>query len=187
MLQCFIGPALTQRTLVVKWNDLLFLTPICFCFFGETAKKTGKIDPYYRDYVDHELYIIIIIIIIARCIRRRIRPLHCPPNPPSFPSRAAALATLQLFYPTLPLSLSTVLPQVVFGPPLILRLSVVHPNTVKQSFMVFQSTGDLYNKNVPLTGLRGHIWTDLDPVQCNPVLKHAVRKLDSKMKPFLVY
>ena len=55
--------------------------------------------------------------------------------------------------------------------------------------MVFQSTGNLYIKNVPLAGLRGHISTDLDldPVQCNPVLKHAVRKLDSKMKPFLVY
>ena len=125
---------------------MLFLKPICFCFFGETAdgrrqtadgrrqtaKKTGKIDPYYRNYVDHELYIIIII--IARCARRRIRPLHCPLNSPPPPSRAAALATFQLFYPTLPLSLSTVLPQVVFGPPLVLRLSGVHPNTLKQSF-----------------------------------------------------
>ena len=134
VLQCFIGPAQTQWILVVKWNELLFLTPICFSVFGETAKKTGKIDPYYRNYVDHELYIIIIIIIIiARFARRRIRPLHCPLNSPP-PSRAAALATFQLFYPTLPLSLSTVLPQVVFGPPLILRLSGVRPNTVKQSF-----------------------------------------------------
>ena len=81
VLQCVIGPAQTQWILVVKWNELLFLTPICFSVFGETAKKTGKIDPYYRNYVDHELYIIIIII-IARCARMRIRPLHCPPNPP---------------------------------------------------------------------------------------------------------
>ena len=49
--------------------------------------------------------------------------------------------------------------------------------------MVFQSTGNLYIKNVPLTGLR----RQLDPVQCNPFLKHAVRKLDSKIKPFLVF
>ena len=49
-------------------------------------------------------------------------------------SRAAALATFQLFYPALPPSPSTVLLQVVFGLPLALRPSGVHPNAVKQSF-----------------------------------------------------
>ena len=103
VLQCFIGPAQSQRTLVVKWNELLFLTPICFCFFGETAKKTGKIDPYYRNYVDHELYIIIIII-IARCARRRIRPLHCPlnsPTPPVACRRPGHIPTLLLYLTSL--------------------------------------------------------------------------------------
>ena len=49
-------------------------------------------------------------------------------------SRAAALATFQLFHPALFLSLSTVLLQVVFGLPLALRPSGVHPNAIKQLF-----------------------------------------------------
>ena len=49
-------------------------------------------------------------------------------------SRAAALATFQLFHPALFLSLSTVLLQVVFGLPLAFCPSGVHPNAIKQSF-----------------------------------------------------
>ena len=48
--------------------------------------------------------------------------------------RVATLATFQLFHPALFLSLSTVCLQVVFGLPLALRSSGVHPNAVKQSF-----------------------------------------------------
>ena len=59
---------------------------------------------------------------------RRIRPRHTQTN-----TRAAALATFQLFHPALFLSLSTVLLQVVFGLPLALRPSGVKPNAVKQS------------------------------------------------------
>ena len=47
---------------------------------------------------------------------------------------ATALATSQLFQPALFRSFWTVLLQVVFGLPLTLRPSVVHPNAVKQSF-----------------------------------------------------
>ena len=43
-------------------------------------------------------------------------------------SLAANLATFQLFHPALPLSLSTVLLQVVFGLPLALRPSGMYPN-----------------------------------------------------------
>ena len=49
-------------------------------------------------------------------------------------SHTTALATLQLFHLSLFVSLSTVLLQVVFGLPLALHPSGVHPNVVKQSF-----------------------------------------------------
>ena len=73
----------------------------------------------------------IIIIIITHCASRHIRLSHCPPNPLSC---AAALATFQLFHPALPLFLLKVPLQVVFGLPLALRPSCVHPNGKKQSF-----------------------------------------------------
>ena len=47
---------------------------------------------------------------------------------------AAALATFQLFHPAMFLSFSAVLLQVVFGLPIALRPSGVHPNVVKQSY-----------------------------------------------------
>ena len=53
--------------------------------------------------------------------------------------RAAALAIFQFFHTALFLSLSTVLLQVVFGLPLALRPSGVHPNAVKQSFSPLSS------------------------------------------------
>ena len=53
--------------------------------------------------------------------------------------RAAALAIFQFFHTALFLSLSTVLLQVVFGLPLVLRPSGVHPNAVKQSFSPLSS------------------------------------------------
>ena len=49
-----------------------------------------------------------------------------------FLSPATAVATSQLFHPALFSSFSTVLLQVVFGLPLALRPSGVHPNAVKQ-------------------------------------------------------
>ena len=78
-----------------------------------------------------DFIIIIIIIIITHCASRHIRLSHCPPSPLSC---AAALATFLLFHPTLPLFLSKVPLQVVFGLPLALRPSCVHPNAIKQSF-----------------------------------------------------
>ena len=77
------------------------------------------------------IIIIIIIIIITHCASRHIRLSHCLPNPLSC---AAALATFQLFHPALPLFLLKVPLQVVFGLPLTLRPSCVHPNAIKQSF-----------------------------------------------------
>ena len=78
-----------------------------------------------------DFIIIIITIIITHCARRHIRLSHCLPNPLSC---AAALATFQLFHPALPLFLLKVPLQVVFGLPLALRPSCVHPNAIKQSF-----------------------------------------------------
>ena len=77
------------------------------------------------------IIIIIIIIIITHCASRHIRLSHCLPNPLSC---AAALAMFQLFHPALPLFLLKVPLQVVFGLPLALRPSCVHPNAIKQSF-----------------------------------------------------
>ena len=76
-------------------------------------------------------FIIIIIIIITHCASRHIRLSHCLPNPLSC---AAALATFQHFHPALPLFLLKVPLQVVFGLPLALWPSCVHPNAIKQSF-----------------------------------------------------
>ena len=78
-----------------------------------------------------DFIIIIIIIIITHCASRHIRLSHCLPNPLSC---AAALAMFQLFHPALPLFLLKVPLQVVFGLPLALRPSCVHPNAIKQSF-----------------------------------------------------
>ena len=78
-----------------------------------------------------DFIIIIIIIIITHCASGPIRLSHCLPNPLSC---AAALATFQLFHPALPLFLLKVPLQVVFGLPLTLRPSCVHPNAIKQSF-----------------------------------------------------
>ena len=78
-----------------------------------------------------DFIIIIIIIIITHCASRYIRLSHCLPNPLSC---AAAFATFQLFHPALPLFLLKVPLQVVFGLPLTLRPSCVHPNAIKQSF-----------------------------------------------------
>ena len=72
-----------------------------------------------------------IIIINSPHASRCIRPTHSQTNTLS---RTAALVTFKVFHPTLFLSLSTVLLQVVFGLPLTLRLSGVHPNAIKQSF-----------------------------------------------------
>ena len=54
--------------------------------------------------------------------------------PTQFLSCATALANSQLYHPALFRSFSTVLPQVVFGLPLALRPSGVHPNALSQSF-----------------------------------------------------
>ena len=72
----------------------------------------------------------IVIVIITSYASRRVRPSYClPPQ-----SHATALATVQLFHPTLPLPLSKVPPLVVFGLPVTLPPSGVHPNAMKQSF-----------------------------------------------------
>ena len=69
--------------------------------------------------------------IITHYASRCIRPSHvCPTSL----SHATILATFQLFHPALPLSLLTVLPQVVFGLPPTPPSSGVHPNTIKQLF-----------------------------------------------------
>ena len=53
-------------------------------------------------------------------------------QPPLLP--VATLATSQLFHPALPLSLTKVPLQVVFGLSLTFRPSAVHPNAIKQLF-----------------------------------------------------
>ena len=84
------------------------------------------------DKMKTEPAMISFIIIMSLSASRRIRSTHSQSQHSLF--RAAALATFQLFHPALFLSLSTVLLQVVFGLPLILRPSGVHPKAVKQSF-----------------------------------------------------
>ena len=62
----------------------------------------------------------IIIIIIAWCASRCIRPSHCPPNPPCCLLPPCKKVKVPL--------------QVVFGLSLTFRPSAVHPNAVKQLF-----------------------------------------------------
>ena len=95
----------------------------------QSSQKSAK--AIKRAIPDFIIIIIIITIIITHCASRHIRLSHCLPNPLSC---AAALATFQLFHPALPLFLLKVPLQVVFGLPLALRPSCVHPNAIKQSF-----------------------------------------------------
>ena len=95
----------------------------------QSSQKSAK--AMKRAIPDFIIIIIIIIIIITHCASRHIRLSHCLPNPLSC---AAALAMFQLFHPALPLFLLKVPLQVVFGLPLALRPSCVHPNAIKQSF-----------------------------------------------------
>ena len=95
----------------------------------QSSQKSAK--AIKRAIPDFIIIIIIITIIITHCASRHIRLSHCLPNPLSC---AAALATFQHFHPALPLFLLKVPLQVVFGLPLALRPSCVHPNAIKQSF-----------------------------------------------------